>query len=68
MANRKTNTLSLKSKIDLIKCSEEKKLTPKQLVIQFKCGKTQVYEILKNKDKIKEEWMRGCNGDIKRNI
>lgn len=66
MANRKTNTLSLKSKMDLIKCSDQKKLTPKQLVIQFKCGKTQVYEILKNKEKIKEEWMRGGNGDIKR--
>lgn len=66
MANRKTNTLSLKSKIDLIKCSEEQKLSPKQLVLRFKCGKTQVYEILKNKDKIKEEWMRGSNGDVKR--
>lgn len=64
---KKFNTLTLKSKIDLIKCHEEQKVSVKLLVDQFKCGKTQVYEILKNKDKIKSKWTDGNHhGDIKR--
>ena len=53
--NELKNNTSLKLKIDLIKCYEENKVSAKQLVQKFKCGKTHVYEILKNKDKIKSE-------------
>jgi hypothetical protein len=31
----------------------------------FKCGKTQVYSTLKQKDKIMKEWLQG-NGRMKR--
>ena len=69
MKNSKNNTLSLNSKIELIKCYEESKVSVKKLVVQFKCGKTQVYEILKNKDKIKDDWLNnGRSNDSKRKL
>jgi hypothetical protein len=34
-------------------------------MMQFKCGKTQVYNTLKQKDKIMNEWLQG-NGRMKR--
>lgn len=66
---RKTNTLSLKGKIDLINTEEKEHLSAKDLCIKFNCGKTQVYQILKDKEKLKEEWLRGERlGDSKRKI
>ena len=32
----------------------------------FKVGKTQIYDILKNKIKIKDEWVNGTAGHVKR--
>ena len=69
MAKSKTNTLYLNARIELIKCYEEKKISAKQLVVKFKCGKTQVYEIIKNKDKINEEWLNNQKtGTFRREI
>jgi hypothetical protein len=34
-------------------------------MVQFKCGITQVYNTLKQKDKITNEWLQG-NGQMKR--
>ena len=32
----------------------------------FKVGKTQIYDILKNKIKIQDEWVNGTAGHVKR--
>ena len=48
---------------------EENKVSAKQLVKKFKCGKTQVYKIPKNKDKIKSDWLNNkWSGDSKRKL
>lgn len=56
---KKLNTLTLKSKVELIKCHEEQNMSVKLLIDKYKCSKTQVYDILKNKDKIKSTWLSG---------
>eukprot|EP00102_Acyrthosiphon_pisum_P024766 XP_016661976.1 PREDICTED: tigger transposable element-derived protein 3-like [Acyrthosiphon pisum] len=61
----KNKCLSLNEKIKLIESSEKDKLTVKQICELFKCGKSQVYNILKQKNEIKEQWMNG-NGRMKR--
>lgn len=69
MASKNLNTLNLKTKIDLIKTEQEQKLSVKQLADKYKCGKTQVYKILKNKDDIREKWYRGqCSAKSKRSL
>ncbi|CAI6361080.1 unnamed protein product [Macrosiphum euphorbiae] len=61
----KNKCLTLNEKIKLIESSEKDKLTVKQICELFKCGKSQVYNILKQKNEIKEQWMNG-NGRMKR--
>ncbi|XP_053555651.1 tigger transposable element-derived protein 4-like [Bombina bombina] len=65
MAPRKCNTLTLAMKVKVIEAYTKYKLSVKQCVEKFKCGKTQIYEAIKNKEKIMEEWLAG-NGEVKR--
>ncbi|XP_053545444.1 tigger transposable element-derived protein 4-like [Bombina bombina] len=65
MAPRKCNTLTLAMKVKVIEAYTKDKLSVKQCVEKFKCGKTQIYEAIKNKEKIMEEWLAG-NGEVKR--
>jgi hypothetical protein len=37
---------------------EKDKLSVQEIMMQFKCGKTQVYNTLKQKDKIMNEWLQ----------
>ena len=62
----KHKTLTLEEKIKVIE--EHKKITrpAKELTVLFKVGKTQIYDILKNKIKIKDEWVKGTAGHVKR--
>ena len=53
MSKSKSNTLFLNEKLNLIKCYEEEKRDPKKLVLKFKCRKTQIYKVFKNKYKIR---------------
>ncbi|XP_025424407.1 tigger transposable element-derived protein 7-like [Sipha flava] len=50
--------LSLNEKIKVIEESE-KGNSVKSLMNTFKCRKTQIYNIIKNKIKIREEWLKG---------
>lgn len=69
MASSQKHTLSLQEKYELLKCYEEKKFNAKLLTIKFKCGKTQVYQILKNKESIKQEFLSGAgNSNAKRKL
>jgi len=61
----KHNTLTLEEKIKVIE-EHEKKSPTKELTVLFKVGKTQIYDILKNKIKIKDEWVKGTAGHVKR--
>ncbi|XP_060863424.1 tigger transposable element-derived protein 4-like [Metopolophium dirhodum] len=53
----KKTTLTLSDKINLIELKQHENLSVKELMVKFKCGKTQVYEAIKNKDKLMEQWV-----------
>jgi hypothetical protein len=53
----KKTTLTLSDKIKLIELKQHENLSVKELMVKFKCGKTQVYEAIKNKDKLMEQWV-----------
>jgi predicted DNA-binding protein YlxM (UPF0122 family) len=57
--------LSLNEKVKVIEAKEKDKLSVREIMKRFKCGKTQVYNTLKQKDKIMNEWLQG-NGRMKR--
>jgi len=46
--------------------TKKNKHPAKELTVLFKVGKTQIYGILKNKIKIKDEWAKGTAGHVKR--
>lgn len=56
--SKKNTCLSLDDKYQLCKMSENGS-SVKHLQNLFNCGKTQVYNALKNKNKIKEDWIKG---------
>ncbi|KAL4098198.1 hypothetical protein QTP88_022846 [Uroleucon formosanum] len=49
--------LTLSDKVKLIELKETQKLSTNELITKFKCGKTQVYDAIKNKEKIMDEWL-----------
>ncbi|XP_027850980.1 tigger transposable element-derived protein 4-like [Aphis gossypii] len=53
--------LTLSDKVKLIELKETQKLSMKELITRFKCGKTQVYDAIKNKEKIMDEWVNSKN-------
>jgi len=63
---KKTKTLSLCEKLQLIEEYEVKKISARELAVLYGVGKTQVYDTLKNKTKIKAELMSGTSGQRKR--
>ena len=62
----KYKTLKLEEKIKVIEEHEKNKRPTKELTVLFKVGKTQIYDKLKNKMKIKDEWVKGTAGHEKR--
>lgn len=62
----KHKTLTLEEKIKVIEEHEKNKRPAKELTVLFKVGKPQIYDILKNKIKIKDEWVKGTAGHVKR--
>jgi predicted DNA-binding protein YlxM (UPF0122 family) len=51
--------LLLNEKVKVIEVKEMDKLSVWEITMRFKCGKTQVYNTLKQKDKIMNEWLQG---------
>jgi hypothetical protein len=51
--------LSLNEKVKVTGAAEKDKLSVREIVMSFKCGKTQVCNTLQQKDKIMNEWMQG---------
>ena len=64
MEVRKKLILHLNIKIKVVEANEEEKLSVKQIVAKFNVCKAQVYEILKKKFELKEQWLNG-NGATK---
>lgn len=64
----KHRSLSLAEKYELLKFHSENKMSVKDLTMKFKCGKTLVYDTIKNKEKIKSDYLRGENCNSKRKI
>ena len=56
----KRKVLSLQDKIDVIEKSN-KGLSSREIASQFQCGKTQINNIISNKEKILSEWEKGTN-------
>lgn len=66
MSGKRHNTLSLIDKVKLIEMRDKDNVPVKDLISRFKCGKTQVYDTLKNKDAIWEEWLSGKSNHLRR--
>ena len=64
MSSAKKNTLCLKEKMNLIDSYENQKLSVKELQEKYKCGKTQIYYIIKRRSEIKEMWRKGTRADL----
>ena len=67
MSSNKKHTLTLKEKVEIIELNEKQKVSPKELTLRFKCGKTQVYSTLQNKERILNEWLTE-NGNRRRKL
>jgi hypothetical protein len=57
--------LLLNEKVKVTEAKEKDKLSEWEIMMQFKRGKTQVYNTLKQKNKVVNKWMQG-NGRLKR--
>jgi hypothetical protein len=53
--------LTLKEKVDIIKASEQDKLSTRALAAKYKIGKTQASEILKNKKELLDRFIKHGN-------
>lgn len=51
---KKRASLTIREKYDLIELHEKQKVKPKELMKIFACGKTQLYQILRDRDKFKK--------------
>jgi hypothetical protein len=57
--------LSLNKKVKVLEAKEKDKLSALEIMMRFKCRKTQVYNTFKQKDKMMNERLQG-NGQMKR--
>jgi hypothetical protein len=62
----KHKAFSLEEKIEVIDEHEKNERSAKELTVLFNVKKTQIYDILNNRMKIREEWLKGTSGDVKR--
>lgn len=59
--------LNLTEKVKIIELRENN-VSLNKILDEFKCGKSVVYKIMKDKDKILNLWMAGNNGNRKRKL
>jgi centromere protein B len=50
---------SLNEKVKVIEAKERIKVLVQEIIMRLKCGRTQVYNTLKRKDKIMNKWLQG---------
>jgi transposase len=51
--------LSLNEKVKVIEAKDNDKLSVREIMIRFKCGKMQVYNTFKQKNKTMNKWLQG---------
>ncbi|GBM63851.1 hypothetical protein AVEN_183023-1, partial [Araneus ventricosus] len=61
----KRKRLNLKEKIDVLKVIEKEKLNVRRLAERFHVGKTQISELLKDKEGIRKMWVLNSNENLK---
>ncbi|GBM84948.1 Tigger transposable element-derived protein 4 [Araneus ventricosus] len=61
----KKKRLNLKEKIDVLKVIEKEKLSVRRLAERFHVGKTQISELLKDKEGIRKMWVLNSNENLK---
>jgi hypothetical protein len=57
--------LSLHEKVKVIEVKEKDKLSVREIMMRFKCDKTQIYNTLRQKDKIMNRLLQG-NGRMQK--
>ena len=65
MATKRRVMIDLNTRVKVIHESERDKFSVKQIMKMFNVGKSQAYEILKNKKEILMWWENCANGKIK---
>lgn len=50
--------LSINVEVKVSETSKKNKIAAHEIMTQFKCGKTQTHEVLKNKNKITDYWSK----------
>ena len=63
---RKRIELSIDRKVEVIRAADSRKLSCRQLAVEFGIGKTQASTILQNRDIIMREYELNCEGSRKR--
>lgn len=66
MSNIHRTNLNIAQKIQIISALEEKSSTVKQLQAEYNCGKTQIYDLIKNKDSLKATWLQSGTSDMRK--
>ncbi|GBL85459.1 hypothetical protein AVEN_34637-1 [Araneus ventricosus] len=61
----KRKRLNLKEKIDVLEVTEKEKLSVRSLAKRFHVGKTQISELLKDKEGIRKMWLLNSNENLK---
>lgn len=56
-------TLTIAQKIDVINAFENKQATVKELQLKYKCGKSQIYKLIKDRHDFKEKWQKSVLSD-----
>lgn len=61
----KRKRLTLKEKIDILDVAEKEKLSVRSIAERYKVGKTQIGQLLKEKDEIRKQWITNANENSK---
>lgn len=62
--DKKLISLTLRDKVKAITMVTVEKMTIKEVTAHFKCGKSQIYNIIKQKDKIMTKYLLGNKNDL----
>lgn len=63
MSQARKNAMTIAQKMEAISAFEEKRLTVKELQSKYRCGKTQIYDLIKNKEQLKKNWLHSAMSD-----
>ena len=59
LPSKKIHLLTVNEKVEILELHKNGKVSVKELVKRFQCGKTQIHDALKNKVQIVNDWVAG---------